>query len=326
MPRITNLVVPGLLGPMPRLDHAACPRYLLLERLTARSDKSAAAVGYAETLFELFGLPLSDEQDLPTAALAYLADTGRSPEGVVYHADPVHLLPDQDRLLLFDTPAADLTANESAAFTDAVNRHFVDDGWRLEAPVPGRWYLHLERSPQLRTQPLGLVVGRNIDLFRPQGADARYWQQRLNEVQMLFHGLSVNEQRALEGRLPVSGLWLHGGGALPAAVSSPFQRIETEDVLLTGLAALAGTGTGDESLEVWLDAWRAVQDADPQAWQQALAELEEQVSGLLAEGSELRLYPCNGVRHLYQARHRYRLWRRPGPFANSLQAEPDQTR
>lgn len=323
MSRITHLVVPGLLGPLPQRDRSNLPRFPVIERLLARADRSPAAIGYGENLFQLFGVQRSAEADLPTAALAYLADTGRPPEAVVYHADPVHLRPDQDRLLLFDRPTADLTDTEAAAFVDAVNRHFAEDGWRLEAPTPARWYLHLDKSPRLRTQPLQHAVGRNIDLFQPQGDDAGYWQRCLNEVQMLFHGLAVNLQRESAGRLPVSGLWLHGGGRLPATASNRFAGIETDDPVLGGLTTLAETASGEERLLVRLDAWRAVQDADPIGWQQALAELEQQLSELMAEG-ELRVYPCEGSCHSHRPMHRYRVWRRPRSLMAHLQSESDQ--
>lgn len=325
MAGITHLVVPGLLGPMPRLADIGSSRFPLLERLLARADRQGAASGYGETLFGLFGLAPPEDADLPSAALAYLGDTGAAPVGVVFHAAPVHLRPDQDRLLLFDHPGEDLTEAETAVFVDAVNRHFAADGWRLEATSAGRWYLHLPQQPRLRTHPLAEVVGRNVDLFQPSGEDAAYWQGCLNEIQMLFFDLPVNARREAAGRLPVSGLWLHGGGELAAAASHPFASLEGADLLLAGLAASAGDASGDERLVVSRDAWRAVQDADPSAWQQALAGLELRLPQLMSQG-ELRLYPCHGQCHIYRPAHRYRVWRRPRSLREMMRRDTAQTR
>lgn len=321
---VTHLLVPGLLGPMPRLEPGSLPRLPHLERLLARADRQAAANGYEQTLFELFGLPLDPRLDPPDAAIRYLADTGLLPEGPLLQADPVHLRADQDRLLLFDRPTADLDVAETAAFVQAVNQHFADDGWRLEAPTPGRWYLHLPKLPRLKTWPLSAAVGRNIDLVQPCGDDAGYWQQCLTELQMLFYSLPVNAERESQGKLPVSGLWLHGGGELPAQSPQGFAVVEGGDALARGLQALSESTRGKDRLLISLDAWRAVQDADADTWRLALQRLEGQVADLTGEAA-LYLYPAAGTRYHLRPGHHLRLWRRPRPLSIQLPAEPDQT-
>lgn len=321
---VTHLLVPGLFGPMPRLDRARLPRLPRLERLLARADSHPAASGYERTLFELFGVPLGEDAELPTAAIRYLADTGLLPEGPVLQADPVHLKADQDRLLLFDRPVHDLEAAEAAAIVGAVNRHFADDGWHLEAPTPGRWYLHLSTPSRLQTHPLSEVVGRNIDLFQPAGADAGYWQQCLTELQMLFYGLSVNAERESSGKPAVNGLWLHGGGELPAQPLRGFTQVSGDDVLVDGLQTLSESSRDDERLVILSDAWRAVQDADMEHWLAALQKVEEQIDDHSGEG-ELRLYPAAGSCFAYRRGHGLRLWRRPRPLSGLLAAAPAQT-
>lgn len=316
--QVLHLVIPGLLGPMPRLDAAqAGQRFPTLERWLARADREPVADDAEALLFQLFGLPVPDGADLPTAALCYLADSGQSPDGVVYHATPVHLRPDQDRLLLFDAPAADLTADEAVRFVEAFNNHFAPDGWRLSAPVPGRWYLHVSGAPELRTHPLGDVVGRNVDLFQPEGPDAALWLQRLNEVQMLFHGLPVNHERENTGRLGVNSLWLHGGGVLPVERGRSLHVMGEASPLLDGLIRLAGRPLA-ERLQWFGQARRAVWDADPQAWLEALGQIEQ----LLRDNTgETLLYPGDGHAYRYRPVHRWRLWRRRLPIASLLLAE-----
>jgi hypothetical protein len=316
--QVLHLVVPGLLGPMPRLDAAqARQRFPTLERWLARADRSSVPADEEALLFQLFGLAVPGEADLPSAPLCYLADTGQPPVGVVYHATPVYLRPDQDRLLLFDAPAADLSSAEADAFVQAFNQHFAADGWRLSAPVPGRWYLQVGDRPALRTHPLGEVIGRNVDLFLPEGPDARQWRQRLNEVQMLFHGLAVNAAREADGRVPVNSLWLHGGGVLPAAVARLLQVAPPASPLLEGLCRLGGSPVAERLC--WLgQARRAVWDADPQAWLAAADQVEQ----LLHQASgETVLYPGDGHAYRYRPAHRWRLWRRPRPLTACLLSE-----
>jgi hypothetical protein len=50
----------------------------------------------------------------------------------------------------------------------------------------------------------------------PRGQDAKGLMGMVNEAQMLLHDHPVNQTREDSGRLPVNGLWLWGGGILPA--------------------------------------------------------------------------------------------------------------
>jgi hypothetical protein len=257
-------------------------------------------------LFELFGAAVPAQGDVPSAPLCYLADTGEWPDGPVYHADPVHLRPDQDRLLLFDVPSEQLDPADAREFVDAVNDHFAVDGWRLSAPTPARWYLQVPELPRLHTRPLGEVIGRNVDLFLPTGDDAAAWRQRLTEVQMLFHGLPVNQRRQTRGLPAVNGVWLHGGGVAPIHATRALAVGADAPPLVRGLARSDG-GEPVGSLQ-WLGrAQRAVWDADVGAWQQAAAEVEQR---LAASTGPVWLYPGDGYRYDCRPGCRWRLWRR----------------
>lgn len=304
--QVLHLVVPGLLGPMPRLTPSdTARRFPHLERWLARAQRRPVSADPDQLLFDLFDITPA-AGDLPSAALCYLADTGRPPSADVYLATPVHLRPDQDRLLLFDNPADDMSPGQAAGFVAAFNAHFDADGWRLEAPVPERWYLHLAGRAALRTSPLAQVVGRNVDLFLPQGPDAGAWRQRLNEVQMLFHTVPANAEREAAGLLPVNSLWLHGGGRLPDP-GRALQVRQPAPPMLQGLSRLGGRAT-PEAVQ-WLgDAQRAVIDVNPQAWLAAVARLDTLLPSL-PPGSWL--YPGNGQAYRWSASRRWCLWQRP---------------
>jgi hypothetical protein len=317
--QVLHLVVPGLLGPLPRRcqSHPALQqRFPIIERWLARADRCAVPVDPDRLLFRLFAADVPQDGDLPTAPLCFLADSGeRFAGGAIFHAEPVHLRPDQDRLLLFDLPADSLDAAQAAAFVAAFNDHFADDGWRLCAPTPGRWFLQVAQPPRdLHTRPLGEVIGRNVDLFLPTGVDAGSWRRRLTEVQMLFHGLAVNHQREAQGRPTVNGLWLHGGGR---SVVHPRRALRLDDgapPLARGLASVAD-GAPVARLR-WLGrAQRAVWDGDVEGWRQAVSEVEDY---LAASDGELWLYPGDGHGYCYHGAHRWRLWRRRRPLRERL--------
>lgn len=338
MAAVQHLVVPGLLGFPADVLPADGARLPHLERVLTRGRCRPAPAGYAATLLQLAGLPAGGDDpalptaDLPSAALRYLADTGVLPSGPVLQADPVYLQPDQDRLLLFDHPSRDLTDAQAAALCAAFNHHFGADGFTLEAPTPGRWYLLPPRPPALQTTELPIVLGRNVDLFLPRGPEAAAWRSLLNEVQMLFHAAPANAEREAAGQVPVSGIWLSGGGALPTTLpAAPAPRWQGDaDALSRGLQQWRGqqqTGAAAAEgivVELFLDALQAIAAADPDAWLTSLQSLEARLAQRQREPGTWVLHRCDGQCHHWQRGDRWRWWRRPRPLSDWLRdaAEP----
>jgi len=319
---ITHLVVPGLLGHLPRLQEyeseiGALPRFPNLELLLSRAKQLPAPDGYAQTLFELFGATVQDDADVPTAAVCYAAEAGTEPLQDIYlmHADPVHLRADQDRLLAFDFYHQPITIDEARQFAEAFNRHFSEDGLRLLTPHATRWYLAVEKQPMLRTRALGEVLGRNVDFFLPEGEDAGVWRSWMNELQMLFHGLPVNQTRESFGQLPVSGLWFSGGGSLPADSMQGYSLCEGECILVDGLQRLSRVKR-DLRLVVQQAPGRALVDANPVLWVEAIQALDAELEAYLR--GELLLYPCEGSAWHWKPTMRRHFWKQRKALSNWL--------
>lgn len=316
----TDLVVPGLLGHLPRLgDVGELPRFPNLELMLSRAELRDSPAGYAETLFDLFGLSVPENADVPTAPVCFLAETVDDKLEFTYllHADPVHLRPDQDRLLAFDFYHQPLEMQEARAFAEAFNRHFGEDGLQLLTPHATRWYLMVDHKPDLRTRPLGEVIGRNVDLFLPEGADARTWRGWINELQMLFHALPVNQAREARGQLPVSGVWLSGGGVMPPGQANGYERVQGDCPLVSGLQNLS---MNHRNARLMLDhaPGRAVFDANPVNWIDAVTQLDQRLAQLL--DGEVRLYAGEGRVWHWRPAMRRRLWRRVRPLSYWLEA------
>ena len=289
------------------------------------------------TLCGHFGVAAESGSDLPTAPLAALGD-GLETDAAPFwlHADPVFLRPDRDRLLLFDERVLDPTSAEAQSLAHLFNHHFAEDGIRLHVPNPTRWYLAVPGPPGVQTQPLHEAVGRDIRRFLPTGEGVRRWNGLMNEVQMLFHGADVNREREAAGKPPINGLWLWGGGRLPAV--QPQERVGRvigDHPLARGLAQWAGLPweplsanwisadqTGDSL--VFDDAlWPSVYYADAPTWTDALSTLNRRCGGLdrdLADGrlGEIRLHACNGDAWVIRRGSRWRVWRRRQPLARWL--------
>lgn len=330
--RRIDILVPGLFGPVP-IPPAGLPPMPGLERLLARSDQSTGAPGDPiAALFERFGIAPDPGQDPPSAVFCRLADApGADPGGFWLHADPVHLHPDRDQLVLFDSRHLDLVREEADALVALFNDHFASDGLRLEAPLPGRWYLGAEEAPRIRTTPLSSAVGRRIGPLLPQGEEARRWARLLNEAQMLFHHAEVNRARERRGQPMVNAIWPWGGGRLPDAIPRPdYDRLYAGDPLAAGLGRAAGIALyplAEASLDAvaappWGNVlvvrdglWQGVLDADAAAWALELQSLEAWLAPLLnglksGRLARIELDPCTGACFRLTRRHLRRFWRR----------------
>ena len=343
MATLLHLLVPGLLqrpdGTDPALFRSTAPA---LEWLLARADADPVPATLDATLFELFGLPTPIDADLPVAALTRLADGGEAGGGDWWlRADPVHLRADlHGGVFLADARTLAIEADETTALAAAFNQTFAEDGLRLEAPCPERWYLRLPTDPGIRTQTLSAAAGRNINALLPAGPNARHWHTLLTEIQMLFHGHPLNQAREQRRQPMINGLWFWGGGSCPTAARAPTAGLYARDPLVRGLARLSGTAidplperaedwreaaaTETDSLTVLETTRHDAADGNPAHWIEHIATLERdwfapcrrwlQTGKLTA----LHLYPGNGRRYTVTGAARWRFWQRARPLAQHL--------
>ena len=333
-----RILCPGLFGPTDFMAGLRAPTPGL-DQLLARADcRETPPRDPLETLAGAFVVQLPPDRDLPFAPLRLLAEApDLARNGCWFHADPVQLHPDRDRLLLFAGPSLALLPAEAAALVAAFNTHFVDDGLQLVAPRPGAWYLRVNEAPRLRSRPLHAVAGRALDALLPTGADARAWNRWQNEAQMLFYQHPVNQERERLDRPPVSGVWTWGGGVLPRVSGGPDLTI-ADHPLAVGLVRAAGgrllgLGEGSRTPPAWAaphpapppaevlifqDAlWWPALTGERDAWCAALGDLEALITRLcteLAAGRIRSLTLDDGQRWTFTltAWGQRRFWRRGG--------------
>lgn len=232
-------------------ETAGRPRLPALERLVARATR-LPDVGPLEFLAPLFGLA-SDA--LPVAPFMRLADGGRPDDAYWLRADPVHLAPDRDQLVLMPEPLLQVTLSEAAQLAAAFNDAYRAEGWHLEFPHPTRGYLRSPAPLSVTTRdPEGLAGGPVLDGM-PQGRHAAGLKQLMNETQMLFHTQALNRAREEAGRPTINSLWFWGGGELPPRSGRKPAQIVTDLPLVKGLARWSGatlqlppTGSPDDVL------------------------------------------------------------------------------
>jgi hypothetical protein len=322
MARNVTLYIPGLF--------AGTDAPAKLKRLLARADQSpGGAEGETERLFALFGIAPAAGQDLPVAAVTRVIDMGVIDSGWWIRADPVYLEAGRDNLVMHT--CLGLSLDEAKQLVKELNESLTQDGWRLKAPKPDRWYLKPPAAAAITTTPLSAANGRNVHPLLPRGPDYRAWHTRLNELQILLHTSPVNVARASRGQLPVNSVWFWGGGQLPQPGPIEWVQIVSDDPLSLGLARLSGVPggpvpvktsalnaqpeSGAQLLVLRLPAPILSQD-DADTWQSAIQTLVDGwLSSLLAavhsgELSSLTLVSDSGPKFLYHRAHRWRFWRR----------------
>ncbi len=230
-----NLYIPDFFSAqgLPPADSLAAA-----ETLIARGRrKRMAPVSREAWLFERFGVP--KQRDWPVAPYTLLADGGAPERRYWMRADPVHLQVGRDSLGLADSAAFDVSRAESEALVETLNRHFGQT--MLFYPVqPARWYVRLEKAPDMQTTPAAAARGLAIDEKLPSGPDAMRFHALMNEAQMLLHEHPVNAVREARGDLSLNSIWFWGGGVIEAAKARPFSAVVGDDPLARGLALAAG--------------------------------------------------------------------------------------
>jgi len=212
MPRQVHVSLPQLLPAGIGRSGMTLPRLPAIESLLTRAEPRRSPLNDPED-YICAEMGIGDG-DAPLGALCRYADTEENDGRWRFRAAPVHLMPDRDRLRLSPEAPA-LEREEADALAGELNAHFGEEGLLFEVATPSRWYVAVESAPELQTTSPEGLGGADIRPYLPKGPDALPWHARLNEVQMLLHNSAVNAERESGGKLPVTGLWLWGGGVLP---------------------------------------------------------------------------------------------------------------
>lgn len=157
-------------------------------------------------------------------------------------ADPAHVRPDLNgaRLLGIGERLALSQADVDALLPD-LQALLDDDGMRLDAPHPARWYLRLPPGfPVPRFSDPDTALGEDLFDHQPRGADARRWRSLLNELQIVLHNHPWNAARTARGLAPVNALWVWGEGVTPTRVTTDLALACSDDDLVRALALAAG--------------------------------------------------------------------------------------
>ena len=186
---------------------------------------------------------------VPLAPVLLLGQTSRAvnPSEAVACLQPVHLHATRDHLILMGQNQIDLTQTESSELLKAA-LPFIEEDFQSSILFEGQHYWFIPAGPfaSLESYSVDQAHGRNIDWWMPRDTNedgiAKRWRKLQNEIQMLWHISSVNEEREKGGMPSINSLWISGIGKLsdvqaPQAVQQS-SHLYGSHPLLAGLAKL----------------------------------------------------------------------------------------
>lgn len=184
---------------------------------------------------------------IPLAPVLLLGQSSLSvdPNLEIACLQPVHLHASRDHLILMSQNQIDLTESESTQLLNAALPLLKED-FESSLLFQNQYYWFIASGPfkSLATYSVDQAHGRNIDWWMPHDTDeqgiAKRWRKLQNEIQMLWHIDSVNEERQTRGLPSINSIWISGIGKLNdvkvPAVLAQASKLVGQHPLLSGLA------------------------------------------------------------------------------------------
>jgi hypothetical protein len=273
----------------------------------------AFEASYENLLAELFDLDIdSTKNDVPTGAI--LAQQISVEKPLYSHhwlrGVPVNLIPDRDRLLLYQ--AEGLTHSQAEIFSGQIAEELLNIFDDLFAEVlvddASGWLFRLKQPAQITTSSINQVSGKNIENFLPTGDQASQWIAVFNEIQMILHAADSTHYG-------FNALWFEGVGALPEIRS--IRRIGSigNEILFRAVSEYRQAKLYDESsiergltddlerlIVTNMKVLQALNEQSEESLQQSLQAANIQFShmlSLLDEGrlSQINVYPLNDSKY-----------------------------
>jgi hypothetical protein len=285
-----------------------------------------------------------DGRAVTEPSIAVLATEQRT-DSTAWIASPVHLIAGLTSLHIDRRSILRLSPADLESFAQDFNRAFGDTSLHLVPLANGEFLLRGPATLSAATTEPSRALVADLGAALPKGSDAKALKRLGAELEMWLHTHPLNEARQRRGELPVSALWLWGGGAslqftpLPGSLKTRGDLAFGPDPYLIGLWHLHGgraRALPDDKLTSLLtdpSAQRAILVTEVTSLLQsnprwtvfeALAELDRlyaapAIAALAAGTVDKVLVIANDTELQVGRRDRLRFWRRPQPTLLALQ-------
>ncbi len=161
-------------------------------------------------------------------------------DSTAWIATPVHLIAGLtslhlDRRSILRLPTADLES-----FANDFNRTFAGSDLFLQPLPSGDFLLHGPATLTGSTTEPARALAADLEASLPKGTDAKPLKRLGSELEMWLHATPHNEVRQRRGEVPVSALWLWGGGPHIAFDARPSTNATSQSAAATTSAESAG--------------------------------------------------------------------------------------
>jgi hypothetical protein len=278
--------------------------------------------------------------EVPVAQVAGRAVVPADEAGTAWMATPVHLSARLDHVRLVDRGLLTLTAGERVALCDEFARQF-GPGYRLHAGAGRQLLLTGLSASAAPTVDPARMLDADVATALPRGKAADELRRLGAEIEMWLHASAFNAAREHARALPVSALWLWGGGPVTSAPGttrgSGAVSLRGGDSFLAGLAPFVNAGTPLAAPERYaaLDASDAHQviELAPMSGtpQESLPSLDEHwfvpAREALTAGALTSLdVVANDTRFRITSRMSWRFWRPRRSWFENLARRPQERR
>jgi len=276
------------------------------ERLLLHADPAVRTPGWRGEAFQV----IAPGTPLPPVAGAALAAAGGAPGEWSCIASPVHCVAGMTAVTLPRNGCLTLEPEEAGALAFGFNRTFTGAGPRLIVGRGAVMICTFAQALEVETHDPQAVAGGDVFGFQPVGRDAPRMRRLMSEMEMWLFEHEINRARGAAGRLPITGLWLWGQGAVPAAPPMLTGWTAGRDSLFAAFGdaaefpspAVAGVLVSEDT--PGSDAW-------PEVERRWLAP----AAAALRAGRLRRLEFCAGDLRVRVSRGpHFRIWRRPRPW------------
>jgi hypothetical protein len=323
VPTVT-LVLKDLYPSSTSPEAGALPRLGALERWLARAVAEPLPEGWRRALAASFAPAITSEGGAAAGAAGARPDATSS----FWLATPVHFLAGLDTLRLHPAGLLATTLEEQCALSADFQQVFQGSGWALRVTERRELLLAGPLADGISSQDPARFLGRAVREGVPAGVGAAALRRLMSEMEMWLHEHPLNQRRIAAGGLPISGLWLWGGGMACSAQPRALPPLFGEDLATEGVWLLSGSAIqplpATCSAVRMLDAAGAVVivPVPSGAGPEALPQIERNwIAPLLAHALQSGLAAtllCADKRFTLASRARWRFWRREQPWWEHL--------
>jgi hypothetical protein len=182
------------------------------------------------------------------AAVASRAKAHEVNDRMMWLATPVHLVAGLASVHMDARGLLQVDLDTRRALAQDFNKVFAGSGFRLEALQSAGFLVNGPRIGDADTIEPARILGASVTDVLPEASTAPTLRRLVAEMEMWLHEHPVNVDRMRRGRLPITALWLWGGGAAREGVDlgvEPPVGLDTTDTVPASVvrgAALAATG------------------------------------------------------------------------------------